>query len=1181
MKFTNKKRKSAPLLSKTTIALLTAGAVGAVYVLSPTSTNLEKKISDTSSPEVSLNYLQELEKLNPDDPMIPYLKAKLLYEKGNYNDVIELLAPEIKEDPDHRALDTFILYLKTKVALAGTIDNQSKDKTLSEVNAELNALLNRNFTTEQLKEIVKICYQIPDVEKAYIYICKIENPDYETMNEIYSLALQTGHYDKAIEFKKNLFLNEESKENYETLFSLYLQAFDKDMFSAFLKEYGGKLKDDSDFIKAEIDTATKLGLYEETFGLIEHLCEKEPSFENKMVLAENCVSRKDLDRAVSIFEELHESDITPEDKKREITVRLHDIYKWKGDLEGSQRMSYELLESDPSQAEVLSGVEESRSLSDLEGMDNFYKKAFESGYLSSEQYDDFVDVVEKAEGSKEALSMVNKLLEDNSGNSTLISHKIRLESYFNEYKKVTLAFEKLIEHRKPTAKEAMYAANAYVMQGNDKKALEALTAVDKWEEQNDEYMVMVSSLSWTCDDDNLASLSQNVLLDRNSMEADSYKLLNSIEITPDNIDKLIGYYEAKRDFTIMSELLSHSAVKNDYALMQRLLDVIKKLDESCYASTDVLSYRATLAMHNRDFKEAKRIYEKQLNSNPSSLEAIDGLCNIALMRGDKKEADALYHKYKKMFASNPAAWQMAAYLASSLGYGMEAKAWYEQYLSNAASPSAVDLLSYAEVLSDLGYSDKAYRIRKYVVDTKTEELLKLNDSNVTLASLVSTFISKSVGEDIIRNELKSSESSALGIQLMTSLLERNDIKSAIYFKKRSSLANVVLSDSQELILAVRTKDKEKIKDLLERGVGIRESEKYDALEKISKRLEAYQLAKNTVGVSPYKDVNKALRGQMAANNQSLSRSVMAVIHSQPLWGLQSYAAYYHAPYSLGQFGVATIYQHSKAPDAMAISKLKSEKRIIGKISYEQEKYEVAASADLADGAADDRLGLKIDYLFKLDERYAVSLSGALNQHSNVSHMMTVLGKDNYAELRLSASPWNREYFALTSRIHNYKTRYNENLGSGYDLEFMAMTPVFNSDPALYGYTSWLYQNNNPSDNALRDTNILNGSLNDASVQSLSSESFISKQYKHLAIGMTTSHGDPGIPGPSVPSPRFLFDFFTGYNFTEKKIDAGASAGVGISLFKAQDELFIKSSVQSADRQGNKSVSLTFGYSMVF
>ena len=96
-------RKQTRLLNKTTVALLAAGAAGAVYVLSPSLTALEKKISDTNSPEVSLTYLQELERINPDDPMIPYLKAKLLYEKGNYNEVMDLLYPEIKEDPDHSA----------------------------------------------------------------------------------------------------------------------------------------------------------------------------------------------------------------------------------------------------------------------------------------------------------------------------------------------------------------------------------------------------------------------------------------------------------------------------------------------------------------------------------------------------------------------------------------------------------------------------------------------------------------------------------------------------------------------------------------------------------------------------------------------------------------------------------------------------------------------------------------------------------------------------------------------------------------------------------------------------------------------------------------------------------------------------------------------------------------------
>ena len=176
MKYNNdNKRKQTRLLNKTTVALLAVGAAGAVYVLSPSQTSLEKKISDTNSPEVSLNYLQELERINPDDPMIPYLKAKLLYEKGNYNEVMELLDPEIKEDPDHSALDTFILYLKTRVAMADSIDNKSREQVIAETKAELDALKNRNFTAEQIREIVKICNIISDANRAYDYIIKIED----------------------------------------------------------------------------------------------------------------------------------------------------------------------------------------------------------------------------------------------------------------------------------------------------------------------------------------------------------------------------------------------------------------------------------------------------------------------------------------------------------------------------------------------------------------------------------------------------------------------------------------------------------------------------------------------------------------------------------------------------------------------------------------------------------------------------------------------------------------------------------------------------------------------------------------------------------------------------------------------------------------------------------------------
>ena len=1182
MKYNNdNKRKQTRLLNKTTVALLAVGAAGAVYVLSPSQTSLEKKISDTNSPEVSLNYLQELERINPDDPMIPYLKAKLLYEKGNYNEVLELLDPEIKEDPDHSALDTFILYLKTRVAMADSIDNKSREQVIAETKAELDALRNRNFTAEQIREIVKICNIISDANRAYDYIIKIEDPDYKTQNEIYSLALQSGHYDKALEIRKNLYLNNETEEGYKELFKLYIEAFDKNLFASFLKEYDGKFKDDTAFIKSQIDTANKLGLYDEAAVLLEKLCQIEPTYENQMLLVETSISRQDLDKAKDILEKLYASDDTKE-HKADIARKLHDVYTWKSDIENSQRLSLELLNYEPSKDEIEQGIAESRALADMEKMGIFYEASIEKGMVSADDYDDFIDVMEKAYGSEKALLAVDNLLEKDQKNEVLLSHKLRLTSYVRDYPQVVKAYETLREIRIPTSSEALYAANAFIMLGEDKKALTALTSVKEWDEEDDEYMLMVSSLAWSCDDDSIGRTSQNILLSRNSSEANAYQLLNSIgPIDENNLEKLISFYEKNKDFSVVSELLSYSSEKANYNLMQRLVKVVEKNDPASFKSNSVLYYRAILAMRARDYETAKDIYQRMLKNDSTNIEAIEGLCNIALIKGNKKEADNLYKQYRNKFISNPNAWQIAASLASELGYANEAKAWYEQYLSTITEPSAVDLLSYASVLEDLGYTDKAYRIRCLVVKTKTRELLELDDNNVTLASVISTFVSRAKGELVLRNELESTQTEALVSQFISTLIDRNDIKSAVYFRKRTSLAQYALSDSQELLLAVRTKDKEKIKELLERGVGIREPEKYDALEKISKRLEAYQLAKNTVGVSSNRDVNNSLRSQMASDNSSMARSLMTMYQSQPIWGVRSYSVAYHAPYSLGQLSLATIYQTSDAPKDMAIDKIKNEKRIIGSVSYETEKNDFTVTADLADGEADPRMGIKLDYLFRFDEHYSVNFAGAVNQHSTLSHMMTVLGKDNYAELSLGASPWGKEYFVLTSRYHKYKTRYDEDLGHGYDLEAMAMTPVFNSDPAMYAYVSGLYQNNKLSDNPLNDTNRLNGSyLNDA-INDLGSDSYISREYKHLALGFTSNHGDPGVPAPSVPSPRFIFDVFTGYNFTEKKIDAGISAGVGVSLFKAQDELFLMTSVQSADRQGNKSVSLSMGYSMVF
>ena len=98
---------------------------------------------------------------------------------------------------------------------------------------------------------------------------------------------------------------------------------------------------------------------------------------------------------------------------------------------------------------------------------------------------------------------------------------------------------------------------------------------------------------------------------------------------------------------------------------------------------------------------------------------------------------------------------------------------------------------------------------------------------------------------------------------------------------------------------------------------------------------------------------------------------------------------------------------------------------------------------------------------------------------------------------------------------------------------------------------------------------------------ITSESFISRRYKRLALGTNIGHGTVQVPGHNMPSLRYMIDFSTGYNFTEKKIDASVQFGAGTNVFNANDELSVKTGFQTADRQGDRAFSVSVGYYMEF
>ena len=230
-------------------------------------------------------------------------------------------------------------------------------------------------------------------------------------------------------------------------------------------------------------------------------------------------------------------------------------------------------------------------------------------------------------------------------------------------------------------------------------------------------------------------------------------------------------------------------------------------------------------------------------------------------------------------------------------------------------------------------------------------------------------------------------------------------------------------------------------------------------------------------------------------------------------------------------------------------------------------------------------------MYRFFDRYSIEAKGGINQHSALSHAMSVLGKDNYAGLELTMTPYGRETFILSGTKHSYKTRFNESLGSGFDLEATVISPVFLNDPFVNLYLTGIYQKNTLKNDPLYKTNLYNGPVLELADEltgeyayvynTITSESFISRRYKRIAVGTNIGHGTVQVPGHNMPSLRYLIDVSTGYNFTEKKKDATVQLGVGTSIFNANDELSVKTSFQTADRQGDRAFSVSIGYYMEF
>ena len=94
------------------------------------------------------------------------------------------------------------------------------------------------------------------------------------------------------------------------------------------------------------------------------------------------------------------------------------------------------------------------------------------------------------------------------------------------------------------------------------------------------------------------------------------------------------------------------------------------------------------------------------------------------------------------------------------------------------------------------------------------------------------------------------------------------------------------------------------------------------------------------------------------------------------------------------------------------------------------------------------------------------------------------------------------------------------------------------------------------------------------------QDFITDKYQKVSIGQRFEHGIVSQPGAMVPGSRYWLDTAVHFNMLEQQLEFSVNSGFGLPVF-GNDELFMKTHWQSADKNGKESLNLSIGYFLTF
>ncbi|PSU36125.1 tetratricopeptide repeat protein [Photobacterium lutimaris] len=1159
------KKPRIRLINKFTLVVLTATSLWALWLVAPNKSMLIQLIARSSSPDVSLAFLQQLYSDDPNNREIIKQIVNNYAATGKLTDAAELLESILITTEGNNDWDALSQYL----ALLLEQTYQDEPEAKQQAQTALLDLLNRiDYVPEAelARQFADTAISLSMPDKGFDYLYPHQQSGETSYNELISLALQSEDYDKSLKVQLDAFREFDDLENAEKLFDLMLKSAQPQLSRYFFNSYRGPLYNNTDFLTTGIAHSTQIGNLDIVLALSRHLLTIEPTVELYTQTARIAIALGDLNLAEQLL--LEAIAIAPNQSDY---VLLHQIYRWQSKLEKALSVSIELASLNPSAKNIRAGIDESRALGDILNEGKFFKQLATHNYIYQAEYTQWLNALEKGEGTSAAFQSLLALLAKRPNDTQLLSHVTRLYSYRSDHKSV-IRYGNLLQNKRPlNVTEALRISNAHIMLNQPKLALNTLVNPTDWVEADEDYLEAVSSLAWETNNRALSMTSQTELASRASSNIDVYRYINILSpLDEEKIPQLLTLYDKNNNTQLLLAAVRHAAQNKDTKQLEQLIEIAKQ-NPSFNQHIEMLSYQALLAEWQEEPDKAKQLYFSILQLAPTNSSAVGNLIWFAVNEGDLHTLDQVYRRYKPVLATDRDLWLAFATASQQLGLNHEADIWYRQLLLDNDSPEPSVLLNYAQLLEQQGNGEKAYQLRRYLLDKQSAELLALPDGDISYRSLVRLFVGELIASQMIEeNTLTKPTDNNVG-ELFADYLARNQGEKILFWHQRTALGRYQIPEWQQLSLALQKKDRAKVEAILSRAVNLPKADENIALQFVGEHQKAWQQGQTNIGQMADKTAENQLRRIHVTQHPAKTHSIRAQHTQITHWDVDRSSLDYYSPHYHGNWRLGLDSQRSGSPDQLSNTDIEDEFRLRGRYQYQMSESYWALGIDLADGVGDQRLGLNGEYQYAVDDDLRLGIRFGLNSHIEASELLNIAGQDNFLGFNFAYQPTARESLTFQFNLHDLSTRFDDEIGQGWDLSLRAAEQFFFADPAWQIYADVTMQDVNLSDDTLNGINRWHNE-----VTPLTSGDFIEDSYQRVGIGQRVWHGEPGQPGATVPSPRYWFDSSLGYNFSSSQVDVTLSAGLGWRVF-GNDELYFSTDWQSQDRNGDESLKVTLGY----